>query len=265
MEKNILKLATACMIIIAFHACKVNDHENDSDDLITSSLVYSLDQTGGNCAFVQKLFWSGGDFLYYYASFSTKPKKDCDFNKIMGSDLASRKKIIETNYNKITELANTLHCSEATKTLITDFKNDELTITQTQYDNLRARIRFFPIADFRTEAIAHLSSPTHPLTSFGFSAEEIKVLNRLTVEQGENVGYRELLAAFAEETLDTGCSNALASSNRNLFPGFYGLDPDANTKAKITGISNNGTASAICTYGGQTVASARCATLNKEF
>ncbi|EMS86289.1 hypothetical protein [Leptospira noguchii] len=108
-------------------------------------------------------------------------------------------------------------------------------------------------------------SSTHPLTSFGFSAEEIKALNRLTVEQGENAGFRELLAAFAEETLDTTCSNALTDSNRSLFPSFYGLDPDANTKAKITGISNNGSASAICTYGGQTVASARCATLNYEY
>ncbi|EKR73997.1 hypothetical protein MAL08_16735 [Leptospira noguchii] len=264
MRKNILKLVTTCMIILAFNVCKVNDHEEE-DDIITLSLVHSLDQSSGNCAFVQKLFWSGGDFLYYYTSFSTKPKKDCDFNKIMGSDLASRKKIIEGNYNKITELANTLHCSEATKTLITDFKNDELTITQTQYDNLRAKIRFFPVSDFRTEAITQLSSSTHPLTSFGFSAEEIKALNRLTVEQGENAGYRELLAAFAEETLDTTCSNALTDSNRSLFPGFYGLDPDANTKAKITGISNNGSASAICTYGGQTVASARCATLNYEY
>ncbi|WP_061249845.1 hypothetical protein [Leptospira alstonii] len=263
MKKHVLKLAATCMVIIAFNACKVNDHEGDN--LTTSSLVYSLDQTGGNCAFVQKLFWSGGDFLYYYVSFSTKPKKDCDFNKIIGSDLASHKRIIEANYNKITELANTFHCSAATKTLITDFKNDALTITQTQYDNLRARIRFFPVSDFRTEAIANLSSPTHPLTSFGFSAEEIKALNRLTVEQGENTEYREQLTAFAEETLDTTCSNALADSNRNLFPGFYGLDPDANTKAKITGISNNGSASAVCTYGGQTVASARCATLNNTF
>ncbi|AXR67642.1 hypothetical protein [Leptospira mayottensis] len=256
MKKNFLKIATVCLTIVAFHACKVNNQEK-SDTTTTLSLIYVLDQNSGNCAFVQRLFEG-----YYRVSFTTDSKEKCSLNKFWGSDLASYKTILETSYNKITELSNTFHCSAATNTLITNFKNDSLTFTQTQYEDLPKYYRFFPVPDLRLEAIAQLSSPQHPLTLLGFSSEEILTLNRLTAEQSREVQNRESLALFAEETLDTACTNALADSNRKLFPGFYGLDPDANTKTKITGISNNGV---VCTYGRQSVATNRCATINTEF
>ncbi|AVV77847.1 hypothetical protein [Leptospira santarosai] len=256
MKKNFLKMATVCLITVAFHVCKVNNQEKD-DLTTTSSLIYILDQNSGNCAFVQRLFEG-----YYRVSFTTDSKEKCNLNKFWGSDLASYKTIQETSYNKIAELSNTFHCSAATNTLIINFKNDALTLTQTQYENLPKRYRFFPVPDLRKEAIAHLSSSQHPLTLLGFSSQEILTLNRLTAEQYREVENRESLALFAEETLDTACTNALADSNRKLFPGFYGLDPDANTKAKITGISNSGV---VCTYGRQSVATDRCATINTEF
>lgn len=240
-----IAVATLAMALVA---CKKSDDGND--DVVTAGLLYFLDQTSGNCATIFKM-----SATQYGVTLSSVPKGGCNQATIAGTDLASAKAIRAAQYDGAITIANSIGCSSAAITTITNAKNTAINgITQTTFDTSVSNTRFSPIGDLRLEMMNALTNANPAYTE-----SEVMALNRLTVEQTTTAQY--ILTAMSVPGLEAACVTAFNNKRTADFKGFLAIDPTAISKATITGIGFG-----TCLYGtGAIPANAKCATLNELF
>lgn len=241
-----MKFAAVIALTVAFAACKKDDKD---DTIVTTGLLYLLDQTSGNCASITKT-----NATQYTVNLSSIPKGGCNQATILGSDLTSRKAILSAQYDGAIAIANSIGCSAAAITTLTNAKNTAINaITQTTFDTSVSTSRYTPIGDLRTEMMPLFTSGNPAYTE-----SEVMGLNRLTVDQTITAQY--VLIAINTAGLEASCLTAFNSKRTTDFKGFFQVDPNANSKATVTGIGFG-----FCSYGTAVPANQKCASLNEQF
>lgn len=240
-----IAVATLAMALVA---CKKSDDGND--DVVTAGLIYFLDQTSGNCASIMKM-----NATTYAATLTSIPKGGCNQATIAGTDLTSAKAIRAAQYDGAITIANSIGCSAAAITTLTNAKNTALNaMTQATFDTSVSNFRYTPIGDSRIEMMTALTN-----ASPAYTESEVMALNRLTVDQ--TIAAQYILIAISTPGLEAACLTAFNNKRTADFKGFSLIDPTAISKATITGIGLG-----TCLYGtGAIPANAKCATLNEQF
>ncbi|WP_147455774.1 hypothetical protein [Leptospira yasudae] len=248
MKQNMTKWIAVATLAMALVACKKSDDGND--DVVTAGLIYFLDQTSGNCASINKV-----NATQYFAILLSTPKGGCNQATISGTDLASAKAIRAAQYDGAIAIANSIGCSSAAITTITNAKNAAINaMTQATFDTSVSNTRYTPVADLRMELMGVLTN-SNP----AYTESEVMALNRMSVEQ--TIAFQYIQTAISTAGLEAACVTAFNNKRTADFKGFSFADPTAISKATITGIGLG-----ICSYGNAAIpANMKCSTLSEMF